>query len=383
MLSTIKNVTEIIWGIGAVEKVSELVTKHKAKNVLVITDKGIVNSGVIRAVTDQLSQVNYEVFDEVEPNPSVQTVDKAVDMCRQLNADLLIGVGGGSPIDVAKAVGVIHANGGSILQYEGIDTFSKPITPLLAIPTTSGTGSEVTSFTVITDTERNYKLTVGGVLVAAKWAIVDPVLTITVPAKITAATGIDALVHAIESYTSLASFHYSEVLALDAMQLISANLRQAVFHGENLQARENMLLASLHAGLAFNNTRLGNAHAISHPLSAFFGIAHGVANGILLPVIMEFNVLARPEKFARIAEAMDSSVSGSILEKSYKSIELVRRLAHDIGIPKSISELGIDKVAYENAVPEMAQDAMKSGNIKVNPRLTRLEDVIALYHQIY
>ncbi|MCM3113762.1 iron-containing alcohol dehydrogenase [Neobacillus sp. MER 74] len=382
-VSMIKNVTEIIWGVGAVSKVADILEKNIAKKILVVTDAGIAKSGVLDQVTAQLTGVEYSLFSDVEPNPSVQTVFKALGKCKELEADLIIGVGGGSPIDVAKAVAVVYSNGGSIVDYEGIDTFTTPATPLLAIPTTSGTGSEVTSFTVITDTERNYKLTVGGTLVAARWAIVDPQLTLSLPPGITASTGIDALVHAIESYTSRASFHYSEVLALDAVSLISGSLRKAYYQGDDLQARENMLLGSLTAALAFNNTRLGNAHAISHPLSAFFGIAHGIANGILLPVIMEFNLLSCPDKFARITEAMDPEVKGSMMEKAYASIHLVQRLVKDIKIPNSISELGINKDDYEAAIPIMARDAMKSGNVLVNPRKTNLEDIVNLYHAIY
>ncbi|WP_164745727.1 iron-containing alcohol dehydrogenase [Neobacillus mesonae] len=382
-LATIKNTTEIIWGSGAVENVSSIIEKNKVKRVLVVTDPGIVKSGLIDLVTPQLKNVEYTLFNEVEPNPSVQTVNKALDKCKELETDLIIGVGGGSPIDVAKAVAVVYTNGGSIVDYEGIDTFPNQSAPLLAIPTTSGTGSEVTSFTVITDTERNYKLTVGGTRVAAKWAIVDPQLTLTMPPGITASTGIDALVHAIESFTSRASFHYSEVLALDAVSLISGSLRKAFYQGDDLEARENMLLGSLTAALAFNNTRLGNAHAISHPLSAFFGIAHGIANGILLPTIMEFNLLSCPEKFARISEAIDPEVKGSMLEKAYESVHLVRCLAKDIKIPTSIAELGINKAEYEAAIPAMARDALKSGNVLVNPRKTKLEDIIDLYHAIY
>jgi alcohol dehydrogenase class IV len=383
MISRIKNVTEIIWGTGSIRELGPLLKQQGFSRVLVITDPGLIKAGVIQAIEEQLYETTYEIFSEVEPNPSVRTVNSAYSRCQDLDAQALIAVGGGSPIDVAKAVGVLHTNGGSIIDYEGINTFRRPITPLIAIPTTSGTGSEVTSFTVITDTERNYKLTVGGVKASAKWAIVDPQMTVSMPPKITAATGVDALVHAIESYTSLASFHYSEVLALDSMRIISQQLRPAYFNGHNLEAREGMLLASLQAALAFNNTRLGNAHAISHPLSAFFGIAHGVANAILLPVIMEFNLHACPERFAHIAEALDPTVQGNTLEKAKKSVDLVRQLIADVELPTRIGQLQIDEAKYEQAIAEMASDAMKSGNIAVNPRKTSLEDVVRLYRSIY
>lgn len=377
-VSHFKLTTEIFWGTGSIRKLPEVLTQLDASRVLIITDKGLVRSGVLDRVTRLLEkhQIKYQIFDEVEPNPSVETVNNGLVAYKDLKAQTLLAVGGGSPIDTAKAIGVLASNGGDITQYEGIDTFSKPIPPLVAVPTTAGTGSEVTTFTVITDNSRKYKLTVGGRKLAARYALVDPEMTRTVPPHITAATGLDALVHAIESYTSLASFELTEHYALEAIRLISRHLRQAVFNGENMPARTAVLLGSLMAGIAFNSTRLGNCHALSHPLSAIFGIPHGVANAILFPHIMEFNLPAAPERFVHVAQAMGARLDGlTFMEQANKAIEAWRELARDVGIPKTLREVGVDP----EAIPKMAADAMLSGNIKINPRKTELQDVINLY----
>jgi alcohol dehydrogenase class IV len=374
------NPTEIVYGTGSIRQLASLVEKEQAKKVLVITDPGVWQAGLVQEVETQLHEVGieYEIFAEVEPNPSVDTVEKAFQQYCALGADMIIAMGGGSAIDVGKAVGVLATNGGTITQYEGIDTFTHSIAPLLAIPTTAGTGSEVTLFTVITDTKRDYKLTVGGRKLAPAYAIVDPALTLTMPRSVTASTGLDALVHAIESYTSLAAYPLSETLALEAIRVISANLRQAVFNGANLAARENMLYGSLVAGMAFNNTRLGNVHAMSHPVSAMFKVAHGVANSILLPHVMEFNVYAVPEKFRSIAEAMGYRTDGlPLMEAAKLAITAVKELAADIGIPSSLRDVGV----REDAIPQMAQDAMKSGNIAVNPRKTTEADIRMLFEK--
>lgn len=378
LMGKFSNPTEIIYGTGALQQLSSILQRERARKVLVITDPGVLGAGLVRLVEDEIKKTEayVEVFSEVEPNPSVDTVEKAFIRLAAMGADIMVAIGGGSAIDVAKAVGVLAANGRKITDYEGIDTFENPIPPLIAIPTTAGTGSEVTIFTVVTDTLRDYKITIGSRKLAAAYAIADPALTITMPQKITAYTGLDALVHAIESYTSIMAYPLTEALALEAIRVISGNLRQAVYHGHNLEVREKMLYGSLLAGLAFNNTRLGNVHAMSHPVSALFGVAHGVANSILLPHVMEFNVYAVPEKFCKIAEAMGYSTAGRpLMEGAKLAIQAVKSLSADIGIPKSLRDVGVK----EEAIPQMVRDAMKSGNIAVNPRKTSEEDVRSLF----
>jgi alcohol dehydrogenase class IV len=377
-ISSFKNPTEIVYGFDSIKQLRSILDHQGFKRVLVITDPGIVKAGLLPEVTNQLEGLSIAVFDEVEPNPSVDTCMKAHTLQRELNRDVLVAIGGGSAIDVAKVVGLLATNGGSVTEYEGIDKFAQPILPLVAIPTTAGTGSEVTIFTVITDLERQYKLTIGGFKLAPRWALVDPVMTRTLPPHITASTGLDALVHAIESYTSRMAYPISMALAREAIRLISGNLRQAVYNGDNMEARDKMLMGSLLAGLAFNNTRLGNCHAMSHPVSAMFGVPHGIANSILIPHIMEFNSLAVPELFKDIAEDMGENTEGhSMMGKAMKAVEAVLKLSQDIQIPTRLSFFNVNK----ERIPEMAQDAMKSGNILINPRKTSLEDLITLYER--
>lgn len=371
-----KNPTQITYGRQAVEQLGTILAEQEFKNVLIITDAGIVKTGLVDQVTEQLSNLHYTIYDKTQPNPTVSNCNDALNLLRQVHADVIIAMGGGSSIDVAKAVSVLATNEGSIVDYEGIAKYTNETLPLIAIPTTAGTASEVTTFTVITDEEREYKLTVGGVGIAPNWALVDPEVTKSLPSHITAATGLDALVHALESYTSKMASPISKALAREAIRKISANLRQAVYNGDNINARDNMLMGSLLAGLAFNNTRLGNCHALSHPVSAIYGVPHGVANSILIPHVMEYNALAVPELFSDIAEDMGENLEGlTLMERADAAVTAVKKLSKDIGIPGNLAEFDVD----HSRLDQMANDALLSGNIAVNPRKTSYEDVIDIY----
>lgn len=377
-LGSFKNPTQITYGIHAVEELRTIIKENSFENVLIITDKGVVKAGLVERLSNQMQNINFNIYEETSPNPTVSNCNEAKEIIDENSTDLVVAIGGGSSIDVAKAVCLLSTNEGDITDYEGIDKFDNDLLPLVAIPTTAGTASEVTNFTVITDSDREYKLTVGGVKLSPKWALVDPTLTISLPPHITAATGLDALVHAIESYTSKMATPISKTLAREAIRKISSNLRQAVFGGDSLNARDNMLMGSLLAGLAFNNTRLGNCHALSHPVSAMYGVPHGVANSILIPHVMEFNSYAVPELFSDIAEDMGENLDGlTLMEKSKAAVDAVKKLSKDIDIPEDFSEYGVD----ENNIERMTEDALLSGNIAVNPRLTKYEDVKKLYIQ--
>ncbi|MHB1042617.1 MAG: iron-containing alcohol dehydrogenase [Eubacteriales bacterium] len=382
LISLFRIPTEIIYGFGSIKKVGEVVSNLAASPVLVVTDHGVREAGLLDLVLEPLrdSGVKYEIFADVEPNPSVDTVGKGLHLLKKSGCQAIVAVGGGSPLDTGKAIGLLAANGGSILDYEGADRVPANSLPLVAIPTTAGTASEVTINIVITDHSRNYKLTIVSTRAAARAAILDPLMTRSMPPKLTAATGLDALVHAIESYTSLMAYPLTEALALESVRLISEHLRPAVFNGNNLAARDAMLMGSLLAGLAFNNTRLGNAHAMSHPLSAYSDIPHGVANAILIPHIMEYNVPACPGRFARIAAVMGVRTEGlTTMEAAYAAVAAVWKLNDCVGIPKSMGEVGAEK----DLIPAMARDAMKSGNILVNPRTTVIDDIINLYEKAF
>lgn len=379
-LSFFRCPTEVIYGFNSIKKLGEVLVDLKAGKVLLVTDRGVSGAGILDVVADQIkgAGISFEVFEEVEPNPSVETVERAFALFMKSGCDAVVAVGGGSPLDVGKAVGILGANGGSILDYEGVEKATNASIPVVAIPTTAGTGSEVTIYLVITDHTRSYKFTIVSKKAAAKVAILDPLLTASMPPGLTASTGMDALVHAIESYTSLMSNPISEALAIKAIRLISAYLRPAVFNGKNLAARDAMLMGSLLAGMAFNNTRLGNAHAMSHPVSAYFGVPHGIANAILIPYVMEFNLPAAPEKFKEIARAMGCNVDGlTAINAAKVAVSAIWELIEDLGLPKKLSEVGVK----EEAISAMTDDAMKSGNILVNPRTTTREDILKIYRR--
>lgn len=368
----------IVFGNGVISEIGVHVKKLNATKVLVTTDQGIVEAGLLSKLLEPLSaeNIDYTVFDKIEPNPSIETVNKAAELGR--DCQLVIGFGGGSSIDVAKAVAILVTNGGNIEQYEGINNVKKPLLPIIAVPTTAGTGAEATPFAVITDTKNQWKMAIGSTYEIPCLAICDPELTMSLPPHLTASTGMDALTHAIESYTSLSNDPFSEALAAGAIKLIARSLRAAVAKGEaNLDARYDMMLGSTMAATAFTNTILGICHSMAHPLGGVHQIGHGVANAIILPVIMEFNLIGNPEKFRDIAVFMGQEVSGlSLMDAAHKAVEAVNSLNKDIGIPK-LSELGVT----EADIPKLAEEAMKGGDRHTNPRSTTIEDFKKLYEK--
>jgi len=377
-LKYFKTTTQIAYGINGLKEVKTIIDEQQFQKVLIVTDKGISETGIIDSLLTHVKHIEYEIYNGCQPNPTVANCYEALNQLKEMEAEAIIAIGGGSSLDVAKAIALLATNGGKIESYEGIDTFSKDLLPLIAIPTTAGTASEITNFTVITDEEREYKFTIGGVRLAPKWAVIDPVVTLTLPPHITAATGLDALVHAIESYTSKMANFITKTLAREAIRKISSNLRQAVHNGNTLKYRDEMMMGSLLAGLAFNNTRLGNCHALSHPVSAIYHVPHGVANAILIPHVMKFNVPAVPELYADIAEDMGEILENlTLMEKAEKAVEAVSKLAQDIGIPTDFRSYNVD----DSQLDKMTEDALLSGNIAVNPRVTKHDDVIYLYKQ--
>lgn len=281
-------------------------------------------------------------------------------------------------MDVAKGVGILATHGGDILEYPGSSgkPLEKPIPHLACIPTTYGTASEVTPFAVITDPDRKAKLTIASRFIIPQVAILEPELAVRLPFEVAGPTGMDALTHAIESYTNWLSTPVTEALAIGAIELIGANLRQAAASDYDLEATERMLLASTTAGLAFTQTRVGIAHAMAHPLGGFFDVPHGVANAILLPHVMEYNAIARPSTFARIAAALGADVEGlTEMDAAWEAVEAVRSLSEDLGIPGSLREVGVT----EDMIPTLAEDSMISGSIVVNPRKATLKDIEAVF----
>jgi alcohol dehydrogenase class IV len=371
----------LTFGVGALAKLPELIAGMGTR-ALVVSDPGIAKAGILDRVHGLLQDagVSGDAFTQVEPNPSVETVHAAHDMFRRSRAAFVVAAGGGSAMDVGKVVAVLAAHGGTVHDYEGIGKVSGPGVPVVAIPTTAGTGSEVTVFAVITDRLRKFKMTVGSPHIVPQVALCDPELTLSMPPPLTAATGMDALTHAIECYVNTVHHPIAKTLALEAMRLIGRSLRTAYASGRNLSTRTAMLLASTMAAMAFTRTRLGNVHAMSHPLGAHFDVPHGVANAILLPYVMVWNLIACYDTYPQIAQALGERVAGlSVREAAEVAVEAVRRLSRDVGIPERLRDVGVTR----EGIPRMAEDAMKSGNILVNPRATTQPEIAALFETAY
>ena len=372
--------THLIMGRGTIGNIPQIVNEQQVQKAQIVTDRGLVQAGVVARVTEILdeSHIAYSIYDGVEPNPPIRNVEACAAQYQSENCDFLLAIGGGSSMDVAKTSGVLINHGGKITDYFiGAKPVPGPIPFLLCVPTTYGTASEVTPFAVITD-DNHFKGTVAGPYVIPDVGILDANMAVALPLPIAAATGMDALTHAIESYVSLMSNPISEGMALHAIRLISQNLRQAAYSDHNHEATQNMLIASTMAGFAFSQTRLGNVHAMSHPVGGHYDVPHGIANSILLTRIMTYNRYACPEKFADIAAAMGEDVNGlSAVDASVLAVEAVQNLSEDVGIPATLGEAG----AKAEGIQVMAEDAMKSGNIQINPRKTTIKDVIALYEE--
>jgi len=350
----------------------------------VISDghQGIKKAGIVERLIKFLKEenINYTIYDEVVANPPIQVVEKGAKLARETNTDLIITIGGGSSIDVGKGINVLLTNGGDIKDYIGVEKVSQPTLPLIAIPTTCGTGSEVTWSTVITDPEEQFKFAILSSQNIPEIAIIDPTIMVSLPPELIASTGMDALTHAIEAYVSVKAQPFSDALAIYAINLISSNLRKAVLYQDNLEYVGKMAIASTMAGAAFTNGFLGLVHAMSHTLGGVFDIPHGIANAILLPYVMKFNMIAAPQKFAKIAEAMGENIKGlNVLEAAEKALNAVVKLSTDIGIPNNLRDVGMDP----NMIEKLAADSMRSGNVLTNPRKNTIEDVKTLFRNAY
>lgn len=372
---------DIIVGRGSINRLAEVSKKVGGTHGFLISGPHLNKMGVVKSCAEKLEKegIRVDVFTETEGNPSVETVDKAKEAFLQSGADFIIALGGGSPMDVAKAVGVVARYGGSITEYEGGGKVPGDIIPLIAIPTTAGTGSEVTAFSVITDHSRNYKLTVFSYKLIPAYAILDPDLLTTAPVSVASACGIDAMVHAMEAYISKDASPFSDAMAEKALELIGKHIRKYVADRSDVDAAQGMLTGSLFAGIAFSWARLGDVHAMSHPVSAYFNVPHGVANAILLPTVMAYNSLADQGKYLKIYNYIAKI---PLTEEEFEPemlVSLLTELNEQLGIPASLSEVGVTEDKFD----AMAEDAMKSGNIAVNPRSTTKQDVLSLYRKAW
>lgn len=366
--------TEIFFGIGALDNLNLEFSNRGWRSALVITDQGIPQTGLLSKLEDVLkaSNVEYKVYDGVVPNPTVKVIEEARRSAKSFDPDVLIGFGGGSSLDAAKVVNILKVHGGTVFDYEGGETVPGPCGPIVAIPTTAGTGSEVTQFAVVSDPKRKVKMAIASKFIMPTLAVVDPTLSATMPHNLTAATGMDALTHAIESMTSLAEQPITDALSLKAIRLINENLPKAVQEGSDLEARAKMAFASLIAGISLSNSYVGIAHSIAHALGGLYALPHGVCCALALPVAMEYNLDVKRHKYEQIAQAFGVSTAEEGIEK-------VRKLNDEIGMPRGLKAMGV----REDEIEKIAERALADGSTLFNPRQPTKEEVIELIRKIF
>jgi alcohol dehydrogenase len=369
--------TRVLYKAGLASELAHEVGRLGSR-ALLVADQGVAAAGLLDQIRAGLGNVEVVgVFTDVPSNSSIAVVERGVAQARECGADILVALGGGSPIDTAKAMRILLTEGGSLDDYQGYNIIERPLIPLVAIPTTAGTGSEVTSWAVIRDERAHLKLHLSSVFLAPNLAVLDPKLTISLPPDLTSATGMDALTHAIEAFVGTNANPVSDSLALQAIDMISNNLRGATYSGGDLEARSQMLIASCIAGIAFSSGggSLGVVHALSHAVGGAFDVHHGTANAILLPHGMRFNSTAMVNRFARIARAMGVNAGGRAEEDVIvDGIEAVRSLAADCLLPTRLRDVGVP----EDALPALAEAAIGDAAIFTNPRPASAADALGL-----
>ena len=371
----------IQFGMGSLSQLPEILKLNGSDNVMVVSDHGLEKIGVVKKVVDTIeaSGLKHTEFLDVLSNPTVEIVNKAVEVYKECGATSIIALGGGSPMDVSKAVAALVKYGGKVHDYVGQQKVPGPVIPIIAIPTTAGTGSEVTASSVITDEETHFKMSIVSHMLLPQYAILDPELIMTAPASIAAACGIDAFIHALEAYLSTFANPYTDAMAEKAMELIGANLRRFVANRQDKDAACAMMLGSTFAGMSFAWARLGNVHAMSHPVSGFFHVAHGVANAILLPTVLEYNMLADNGRYEKIYNYISKDKNPVKDFTPMMLVNEIKELNKELGIPENLRAVGVTEDKFE----AMSIDAMKSGNVAANPRFTTQKDMFELYRKAF
>lgn len=375
----------VLYGRNSLEKLGEQ-SKKLGKRAFIVTDTIMEKLGYIEKCIQQLNKkgITVSTYNKVDAEPTNVHVLEALSLCKEEKCDFIIGIGGGSCIDAAKAVAVLYTNGGEVEDYvqKDIEIENNPL-PLIAIPTTSGTGSEVTSVAVITNKKTDVKMMMKHPSFIPKVAIIDPVLTSSLPPEITAATGIDALCHAIEAYISKFSQPLTDVLALSAIESIMKYLRIAYEDGRNMEAREAMMIASFQAGIAFSNASVTLVHGMSRPVGALFHVPHGISNAILLPTVLEFTKTSAVKRLAKIGRSLNKDLySNSDEEVANYTLGEIKKLCFDLRIP-NLKKYGIDEIEFENAISKMALDAIESGSPANNPRVPSYDEIKELYRECF
>ncbi len=374
--------TRNLFGEDSVQEAGTLMQSLGGKKALIVTDSFLAASGMAASIQDILQKagVHSVVFGGAEPNPKDTNVVSGLEVFQKENCDSIISLGGGSSHDCAKAIGLVASNGGDIRDYEGVDKSTQPMCPMIAINTTAGTASEITRFCIITDTSRHVKMAIVDWRVTPQIAINDPKLMVGMPPSLTAATGMDALTHAIEAYVSTDANPLTDAAALMAITMITQYLPKAVANGTYMKARDKMAYGQYLAGIAFNNASLGYVHAMAHQLGGFYNLPHGVCNAILLPHVEEFNLIGNANRFRDIAKAMGENIDGlSTMDAARKAIAAIRQISEQVGIPKNLRKLGVK----EEDFGIMAENAMKDVCQLTNPRKATKEQVIGIFKAAY
>lgn len=369
-----------LMGAGCLVEAADAVVGYGFKKALIVTDKVLNKIGMVKQVSDLLNERNIEtvIYDGTQPNPTIKNVDAGLTLLKENNCDFVISLGGGSPHDCAKGIALVATNGGHIADYEGLDVSKKPQMPLISINTTAGTASEMTRFCIITDEESHIKMAIVDKNTTPIMSVNDPKLMLAMPASLTAATGMDALTHAIEAYVSIAATPVTDAVAIKAMEMIQANLRAVVADGENLEAREQMAYAQFMAGMAFNNASLGYVHAMAHQLGGFYDLPHGVCNAVLLPHVQRYNAQVCPERLRDVAKALGADVENLTAQQGAdKAIELIQQLSRDVNIPTGLEQLG----AKVEDLPTLATNALKDACGFTNPKQASHQEIVEIFTQ--
>ena len=375
--------TRVVFGVDAVRTLGEEVKALGVKKVLVVTDKGIIKAGLFERVEEPLLKDGIEiaVFDDIEPNPRDTTVVRGAQCLEDEKADAVIGFGGGSSMDVAKAISVMSMNEGTVEQYcAAFNCWPNPPKPIVAVPTTAGTGSEVSAASMITNAQNGVKMMMLGRSILPTTAVVDPVLTIGLPPHLTAQTGVDALSHAVEACVSIGANPISDAIGFQAIELIVNNIRKAYANGKDIEARTNVMLGSTMAMLAAANAGLGIIHSMAHALGGQYDLSHGLSIVVCFPDGLEYNATAVPEKCAKIARVMGKSTANmSIVDAAKTVVDAIRELLEDLGFEQNLGSLGVEKESF----PNLAEICMADGCTPFSPRTIDAEGFIGLYERAY
>lgn len=369
--------SQVVFGVDAAGNLNDLLKDLSCTRILFVSDRGIIKAGILDKIVQRLKPTyQYSIFDEVEENPSVDCVNQCAKMGTEKKSDALVAVGGGSSIDTAKMGGVLITNKGAVGDYIGLDKIKVPPIPTVAIPTTAGTGSEISPFALITEKTTNLKLMIASRLLMPRIAVLDPTLLASLPADIAANTSMDAFAHNLEYFISKSAMPLSEAVNLQAIKMIADHIRRFVSHPSNLEAAGNMILASMMGEIGFSLSRLTMGHPMASPPSSHLHIPHGQAVAILLPRVLKFNMMSCPDKLAHVAELMGERVNElTLYEAAGKCVTAVEKLCWDIGIPSGFKDLGMK----EEHIEIFTQDVMEAGMLGANPRRVTAKDVAEVY----